>query len=139
MTRFKAAKKQYGRIDHVFANAGVSMTTTFLEDDVDENGDLLPPNLKTMNVNLIGCLYTVKLGIHHLRKDSRDSSIVVTASGSSFTRFPTPDYSTPASLLLPPNTSPPILPPISILLLHPLFHPPTLTHTQQPPNTASSA
>jgi NAD(P)-dependent dehydrogenase (short-subunit alcohol dehydrogenase family) len=95
MTRFKAAENQYGRIDHVFANAGVSMTTTFLEDDVDENGDLLPPNLKTMNVNLIGCLYTVKLGIHHLRKDSRDSSIVVTASGSSFTRFPTPDYSTP--------------------------------------------
>jgi NAD(P)-dependent dehydrogenase (short-subunit alcohol dehydrogenase family) len=65
-----------------------------LEDDVDENGDLLPPRLNTMNVNLMGCIYTVKLGIHYLKKNPAGGSIVMTASASSFTRLPTTDYST---------------------------------------------
>ncbi|KAF1930192.1 NAD(P)-binding protein [Didymella exigua CBS 183.55] len=46
---FKAAEKQYGKIDHVFANAGIAPTVSLLEDDVDVNGDLLPPDLKTIN------------------------------------------------------------------------------------------
>ncbi|KAJ4376939.1 hypothetical protein N0V86_006377 [Didymella sp. IMI 355093] len=91
---FKAAEKHYGKIDHVFANAGIAPTISLLEDDVDSNGDLLPPNLKTINVNLLGCLYTVKLGIHHIRKNPTGGSIVITASGSSFTRFPATDYTT---------------------------------------------
>jgi NAD(P)-dependent dehydrogenase (short-subunit alcohol dehydrogenase family) len=78
----------------VFANAGIAPTISLLEDDVDSNGDLLPPNLKTIDVNLHGCLYTVKLGIHHIRKNPTGGSIVITASGSSFTRFPATDYST---------------------------------------------
>lgn len=93
--RFKAAQQEYGRIDHVFANAGIAPSVSLLEDDVDSSGDLLPPNLKTINVNLLGCLYTVKLGIHHIRKNPAGGSIVITASGSSFTRFPATDYSTP--------------------------------------------
>jgi NAD(P)-dependent dehydrogenase (short-subunit alcohol dehydrogenase family) len=91
---FKAAKEQYGKIDHVFANAGIAPTVSLLEEDVDDNGDLLPPNLKTVNVNLLGCMYTVKLGIHHIRTNPSGGSIVVTASGSSFTRFPATDYTT---------------------------------------------
>jgi NAD(P)-dependent dehydrogenase (short-subunit alcohol dehydrogenase family) len=81
------------------------MITTLLEDDVDENGDLLPPNLKTINVNLLGCLYTVKLGVHYLKKSPSDSSIVITASGSSYTRFPTTDYSTSTILAHHTNTN----------------------------------
>lgn len=84
----------------MFANAGIAPTISLLEDGVNSNGDLLPPNLKTINVNLIGCLYTVKLGIHHVRKNSAGGSIVITASGSSFTRFPATDYSI-ASLFKP--------------------------------------
>ena len=86
---------KYGKIDHVFANAGIAPTTSLLEEDVDSSGDLLPPNLKTLNVNLTGCLYTVKLAIHHIRKNPDGGSIVITASGSSFTRFPATDYSKP--------------------------------------------
>jgi hypothetical protein len=44
-------------------------------------------------VNLTGCLYTVKLGIHYLRKNSAGGSIVIAASASSFMRFPPVDYS----------------------------------------------
>lgn len=77
----------------MFANAGITATTSLLEDEVDSNGDLLPPNLKTIEVNLLGCLYTVKLGIHHIRKNPSGGSIVITASASSLMRFPTTDYS----------------------------------------------
>ncbi|KAJ4355162.1 hypothetical protein N0V95_003184 [Ascochyta clinopodiicola] len=91
---FKAAQKQYGKIDHVFANAGIAQQVSLLEDDIDANGDLLPPDLKTIDVNLLGCLYTVKLAIHHLRTNPTGGSIVITASGSSFTRFPVTVYTT---------------------------------------------
>jgi NAD(P)-dependent dehydrogenase (short-subunit alcohol dehydrogenase family) len=92
---FKAAEKEYGKIDHVFANAGIAPTISLLEEDVDENGDLLPPKLNTLNVNLNGCMYTVKLGIYYLKKSPNGGSIVMTASASSFSRFPATDYSMP--------------------------------------------
>ncbi|EAT87097.2 hypothetical protein SNOG_06033 [Parastagonospora nodorum SN15] len=66
---FKAAEKHYTKINHVFANAGIAPTINLMEDDVDENGDLLPPKLNTLNVNLTGCMYTVKLGIFYLKKN----------------------------------------------------------------------
>ncbi|KAH7084529.1 hypothetical protein FB567DRAFT_84660 [Paraphoma chrysanthemicola] len=91
---FKAAEREYGKVDHVFANAGIAPTVSLLEDDVDENGDLLPPKLNTLDVNLTGCLYTVKLGIHYLKKNPKGGSIVMTASASSFSRFPATDYTT---------------------------------------------
>ncbi|KAH7371148.1 hypothetical protein BKA66DRAFT_444323 [Pyrenochaeta sp. MPI-SDFR-AT-0127] len=91
---FKAAEKHYGKIDHVFANAGIGATVTLMEDYVDEHGDLLPPNMKTFNINMTGCVYTVKLAIHHLKKNPNGGSIVATASVSSFTRFPATDYTT---------------------------------------------
>ncbi|KAL6708112.1 hypothetical protein ACN47E_003546 [Coniothyrium glycines] len=91
---FNATEKQYGKVDHVFANAGIGSTVSLLEEDVDENGDLLAPKLDTFNVNLIGCIYTVKLGVHYLRKNANGGSIVMTASGSSFSRFPATDYTT---------------------------------------------
>jgi NAD(P)-dependent dehydrogenase (short-subunit alcohol dehydrogenase family) len=80
---FKAAKEKYGHIDHVFANAGISGSTALLEDDVDENGDLLPPNLKTLDINLTGCMYTVKLGIHYIKQNASGGSLVLTGSASS--------------------------------------------------------
>lgn len=89
---FKAAEKEYGKIDHVFANAGIRSSTSLLEDDVDENGDPLPPKLDTMNVNLIGVMYTVKLAIHYLKKNTGGGSIVMTASASSFIGLPMADY-----------------------------------------------
>jgi NAD(P)-dependent dehydrogenase (short-subunit alcohol dehydrogenase family) len=95
---FKAAQKKYGHIDHVFANAGIIPSMTLLQDDVDENGDILPPKKDTINVNLIGCIYTVKLAIHYIKMDPKGGSIVMTASGSSFSRFPGADYSMLSSL-----------------------------------------
>ena len=71
---------------------GIKPTATLLEDDVDENGDLLPPRLDTINVNLLGCMYTVKLGIHYIKQNPRGGSIVMTGSGSSMSSLP-PNFS----------------------------------------------
>jgi hypothetical protein len=68
---------------HLDVLTGIKPTATLLEEDVDENGDLLPPRLDTINVNLLGCMYTVKLGIYYLKQNPNGGSIAVTASGSS--------------------------------------------------------
>ncbi|KAH7128526.1 hypothetical protein B0J11DRAFT_603834 [Dendryphion nanum] len=91
---FKAAKEKYGIIHHAFANAGITTKTNLLEEDKDENGDLLPPNLITLDVNLTGVIYTVKLAIHYIRQHAEGGSIVMTGSGSSFSRFSATDYAT---------------------------------------------
>ncbi|KAF2713368.1 NAD(P)-binding protein [Pleomassaria siparia CBS 279.74] len=91
---FKAAFAECRRVDHVFANAGINSTALLTEDDVDENGDLLPPKLNTINVNLIGVMYTVKLGIYYIGKNVDGGSIVMTASSSSVQRFTPTDYTT---------------------------------------------
>ncbi|EDU47838.1 Short-chain dehydrogenase/reductase SDR [Pyrenophora tritici-repentis] len=89
---FKAALQKYGKIDHVFANAGINTVASLLEDDVDGNGNLLPPKLSTVNVNLVGVMYTVKLGLYYLKKNPGDGSIVMTSSAAGFYRLPSPDY-----------------------------------------------
>ncbi|RMZ71893.1 short-chain dehydrogenase reductase sdr [Pyrenophora seminiperda CCB06] len=90
---FKAAEHKYGKVDHVYANAGIGTSTSLLEEDVDSEGNLLPPKLNTMNVNLVGVMYTVKLGIHYLKKNPDGGSIVLAASAASFAIFPAADYS----------------------------------------------
>lgn len=50
--------------------------------------------MRTIDVNLTGVLYTVKLGIHHIKASNHAGSIVMTGSGSSFSRFSPTDYTT---------------------------------------------
>ncbi|CAA9960626.1 Short-chain dehydrogenase/reductase SDR [Pyrenophora teres f. maculata] len=89
---FKAAEQKYKKIDHVVANAGVGIGVTLLKDNVDDNGNLLPPKLDTFNVDLVGVMYTVKLGLHYLKKNPGGGSIIMTSSAASFTPVPSPDY-----------------------------------------------
>ncbi len=93
---FRKAISVHGKIDHVFANAGIGSTDNFVTDKLDSNGDLLPPDMKTMDINLTGPIYTSKLGIHYLRKNpgEKKGSIVITASASSFSPFEATDYGT---------------------------------------------
>lgn len=62
---------------------GIGPSFSLLEDDKDENGDLLPPKMKTLDVNLTGVLYTVKLAVHYIKQNPEGGSIVMTGSGSS--------------------------------------------------------
>ncbi|KAL1960610.1 hypothetical protein VTO42DRAFT_7189 [Malbranchea cinnamomea] len=89
---FKHAKQLHGRIDHVFANAGISLRTTYLDETLDENGDLQEPNHSVLDVNLKGVINTTALAIHYMRKQNTGGSVVITASATSFQRFRGADY-----------------------------------------------
>ncbi|KAJ0421946.1 hypothetical protein BJY00DRAFT_102016 [Aspergillus carlsbadensis] len=102
---FRRGFSYFGRIEHVFANAGIGPRTNFLEEkfeeDVTEDGEklLAPPDLRTVNVNLLGVINTVRLGVYYLRRGNPDfspasalRSVVLTASASSFQNFSAADY-----------------------------------------------
>ncbi|KAF3386441.1 3-hydroxyacyl-CoA dehydrogenase type-2 [Penicillium rolfsii] len=95
---FDQADKLFGGIDHVFANAGVGPSTDFLGINLNEAGQLEPPPLQTINVNLIGPLYTVNLAQAYMkqlasrRPIKKTGSIVLTASIASLQTFSAGDY-----------------------------------------------
>ncbi|KAK3069655.1 hypothetical protein LTR53_011835 [Teratosphaeriaceae sp. CCFEE 6253] len=90
---FDRAKQRYGRIDHAFANAGISGRADYLADKFDDSGSLLEPNHQTFDVNIKAVVNTAYLGLHHMRhQEPAGGSIVLTASGSSFQRFRVADY-----------------------------------------------
>lgn len=53
-----------------------------LEDKVDgSTGKLLPPNLATLNINLLGVIYTAKCAIHYFAKmGGKPCQLVLTGS-----------------------------------------------------------
>lgn len=93
---FKATLNLHGHIDHVFANAGMRPSTSYLALEQDANGDPVEPNHITLDVNLKGVINTASLGLHYIQKQSPPSSgnysIVLTASPSAYHRFRAADY-----------------------------------------------
>lgn len=63
---------KYGRLDIVFANAGINGTWAGIEDLSEEDFR------KTVNINLVGTFLTIKHTVPHLKKEG--GSVVVTAS-----------------------------------------------------------
>jgi len=86
---FAEVYKKFGSVDIVCANGGVTEIGKLLVDEEDEDG-LRKPNLKTLDVDLVGTIYTIKLGVHYMRKNigSQKGSIVCTASNAGLYPFP---------------------------------------------------
>lgn len=68
----KKLVKKYGRLDIVFANAGINGVWAPLEDLTPEEWQ------KTIDVNLNGTFYTVKYAVPHLKKQG--GAIIITSS-----------------------------------------------------------
>lgn len=87
---FEEVYKEFGSVDYVCANAGVTEAGKLLEDVVDERAGLKKPNLKTLDVNLVGNIYTIKLATHYMRKNTttQKGSIICTASNAGLYPFP---------------------------------------------------
>ncbi|KAK3346312.1 hypothetical protein B0T25DRAFT_276340 [Lasiosphaeria hispida] len=88
------------RIDVVMANAGVSEQGVTTIVDLGEDTPS-PPKLKSLNINLIGTIYSVKLAVHYMNKKPQDGglssrgSIICTASNAGLYPFPlAPLYAT---------------------------------------------
>ena len=68
------------------------MPETTFSDEVDEDGELVEQKYPVIQVNLIGVLNTVKLSIHHMKRQLTGGSIVVTASMSGYSAMGLPIY-----------------------------------------------
>ncbi|BGP23408.1 short-chain dehydrogenase/reductase SDR family protein [Rhodotorula toruloides] len=88
---FRHARDTFGHVDIVVANAGIAEppTARFL-DFRTENGEPTKPALPTVDVNLIGLMYTTKLAFFHMRENpAKDGkSIVLLGSMASFLGIP---------------------------------------------------
>ncbi|KAI5921979.1 15-hydroxyprostaglandin dehydrogenase [Camillea tinctor] len=90
---FKEIHRDAGRVDIVMANAGISEQGVSSLAPVDET-EPSQPRLKTLDVNLTGVIYTIKLATHYLRKNGPDTStglrgsIICTSSNAGLYPFP---------------------------------------------------
>ncbi|RFU33642.1 hypothetical protein B7463_g2655, partial [Scytalidium lignicola] len=84
---FEEVYKEFGSIDVVFANAGITERGDFVKEMGEEPAK---PVLKTVDINLYGTLYSVKLAIHYMRKNTsaHKGSIICTASNAGLYAFP---------------------------------------------------
>lgn len=94
---FTLALKEYGSIDIVLANAGVTGKETLLKDEYDEDGpgsgsieNLKQPSFPDLDVNLTGAIYSTKLATHTFRhrQPSPQGSLVLTGSAASYLDTP---------------------------------------------------
>ncbi|KAK0195010.1 hypothetical protein F5146DRAFT_1100683 [Armillaria mellea] len=72
---FELAMRAYGAIDVVVACAGVTEIGTFGVVKFDANGKPLKPRLTTLDVNLIGTLYTAHLAQHYLAQGQSEGDL----------------------------------------------------------------
>lgn len=89
---FKTAAEKHGRIDHVYANAGISSKANYIEDRLGDDGELLEPDHLVFDINLKAVVNTAYLAIHHIKKNAQGGSIALIGSTSSFQQFRVVDY-----------------------------------------------
>ena len=69
---FSLAVQTFGRIDYVYAIAGIS-ERQWLTNDVGTT-KFQPPDLSVMDVNLTGLFYTVAIAVQQFRRQQPDSN-----------------------------------------------------------------
>ncbi|KAI0453918.1 short chain dehydrogenase [Xylaria acuta] len=90
---FKKAIELHGRVDHVFANAGMRPVTDYVSGiELDDNGDPKQPTGIVLDVNLKGTINTTTLAVHYIRQNPNGGSIVVNCSTTGLQRFRCVDY-----------------------------------------------
>ncbi|KIW05204.1 uncharacterized protein PV09_03748 [Verruconis gallopava] len=78
---FANIARHYGRIDAVYANAGIAeYGDQFFDETMDASGQLAEPDRRVLKIDMDAAADTVRLAIHHLRKNPEGGSIVITAS-----------------------------------------------------------
>lgn len=66
---FHECWKKLGVIHAVLSNAGVNTFEGLLDDQFDtETGMLLPPETRSIDINLIGQIYITKCALHYFKK-----------------------------------------------------------------------
>jgi NAD(P)-dependent dehydrogenase (short-subunit alcohol dehydrogenase family) len=91
---FSKAHSEQGRIDIVYANAGIYSRENYLSLREGSDGKFEEPSKLTFRVNLDALANQVALGAHYMttKQPLRGGSIILTASSTSYQRFDAPDY-----------------------------------------------
>lgn len=92
---FKATWERYGRLDFHAANAGIDdKDSLYRETSEEREGGPQKPNLVTLNVDLIGPIYGLKLAAYYMRRNkSKGGCVVMTSSMMGLYPFPlNPQY-----------------------------------------------
>ena len=92
---FKTARETFGRIDHVFANAGIGPRADYLSTAVDDNGELKEPPSAVLDINLKAVIYTATIAAYNMRAEQQTpagGSIVIVSSVAGFSRYRAIDY-----------------------------------------------
>lgn len=95
LSLFKKTRELHGRVDHVFANAGVGPRADYLSTALDQNGDLVEPTFVTLDVNLKAVIYTATIAVYYMREEQQSpagGSIVIVSSVAGVSRFRAIDY-----------------------------------------------
>ncbi|KAJ5636280.1 NAD(P)-binding protein [Penicillium longicatenatum] len=73
---FKTAYEKYGRIDIVVANAGIAIHQDSFSPDADIEQE---PSMAEVDVNVKGSLFTVRIGMHYLRRCGGGDIVMVSS------------------------------------------------------------
>lgn len=91
---FKSTLAAHGRIDFVFANAGIGPRANYLALETDAEGELVQPNAATLDVNLHSVINTATLAVHYMKTQKDGGSIVLMGSSTSLHPVRAIDYCT---------------------------------------------
>ncbi|UKZ74633.1 hypothetical protein TrVFT333_002303 [Trichoderma virens FT-333] len=91
---FEKAKQHHGRIDCVFANAGVGPRANYLALETDEEGNLQEPTHELLDIGLRGLINTASLAVHYMKEQPEGGSIVLMGSSTGLQPLRAVDYST---------------------------------------------
>jgi NAD(P)-dependent dehydrogenase (short-subunit alcohol dehydrogenase family) len=91
---FKSTVTTHGRIDFVFANAGIGPRANYLALETDAEGELIKPNSATLDVNLNSVINTATLAVHYMKAQQEGGSIVLMGSSTSLHPVRAIDYCT---------------------------------------------
>jgi 15-hydroxyprostaglandin dehydrogenase (NAD) len=77
---FAGTFEKWGLIDFTALNVGIEDKDDFFGPTGDVDGNPVKPGLKTLDVNLIGVFYGIRLFMHYFRKNPGRGGMIVTTS-----------------------------------------------------------
>lgn len=84
---WKAIRDVFLSLDHIdiaVANAGVSQDPDYFTDELDDDGQLLEPGHRVIDVNFRSVVNFTKLALRQFKKQTPGSSLVITASATAY-------------------------------------------------------
>ncbi|PVH77746.1 putative 3-hydroxyacyl-CoA dehydrogenase [Cadophora sp. DSE1049] len=88
---FDTALKKHGRVDVAISNAGVQEVGGWFEKGLDLEGIRKKPTTKTLDVNLLGCIYFSRIACVYLKEGNTtkaDKSLILVSSTAGFKETP---------------------------------------------------